>query len=68
MKKKYPGAVECLECSTILVSFHRHDFKGCGCPNQTFVDGGTDYLRVGGKSLDKIQLLKIIRMPKRDQQ
>ncbi len=61
----YPGVVECLQCNKVLVSFHRHDFKSCGCPNGTFVDGGTDYLRVGGVDLGKIQMLRIVKRIKR---
>jgi len=61
---KYPGIIKCLGCNKILVSFHRHDFKSCGCTNSTFVDGGYDYLRYGGKNMKKIQILKIIKAPK----
>lgn len=64
-RTKYPGAIECLACRKVLVSFYTHDFKTCGCPNESFVDGGSAYLRVGGKNLAKIKLLKIISMPKR---
>ena len=61
---KYPGAVQCLECNKILVSFHRHDYKTCGCENETMVDGGYDYLRYGGKDLTKVQVLKISKARK----
>ncbi len=61
---KYPGAVQCLECKMILVSFHRHDYKTCNCSNQTMVDGGHDYLRCGGKDLKKVQVLKISKARK----
>jgi hypothetical protein len=33
---------------------YRHDYHSCGCANDTIVDGGKDYLRTGGKSLDKL--------------
>lgn len=46
--------IKCLECDTILESKYRHEFKSCTCPNQTYVDGGNDYLRLGGKHLSKI--------------
>lgn len=62
---KYPGVIQCLECKKILVSFHRHDYKTCSCPNETMIDGGHDYLRYGGKDMKKIQILKIIKAPKR---
>lgn len=48
--------IKCLECGTILESKFRHDFQGCGCKNATFVDGGSDYRRIGGMSLDKIMI------------
>ena len=57
----YPNVVECLECHAVLVSFHRHDYQTCGCPNETMIDGGRDYLRCGGKDLSKVQVLKIIK-------
>lgn len=51
------GMVRCLECGKILESKSRHDFQSCGCPNNTFVDGGEDYLRCGGKDLSKVQVI-----------
>lgn len=62
---RYPGIIQCLVCKEILVSFYRHDYKTCKCPNQTMIDGGRDYLKVGGKDLKKVQFLKIIKTPKR---
>lgn len=62
---KYPNVIQCLQCKMILVSFHIHDCKTCTCSNQTMIDGGSDYLQYGGKDLSKIQVLKIIKMPKR---
>ena len=49
------NAVGCLSCNTELESKYRHDFQCCGCENQTFVDGGYDYSRVGGKDFDLIE-------------
>lgn len=51
------GKVQCLKCGKILESKHRHDFQMCDCDNQTFVDGGNDYMRVGGV---EIKLIKVI--------
>jgi len=62
---KYPGALQCLGCGVVLVSFHRHDFKTCSCKNETFIDGGCDYLRCGGKDLNKIQVLKLSKVKKK---
>ena len=52
MKNK--NTIKCLACGKELTSKHRHDFVGCGCPNQTHVDGGTDYRKCGGVDLGKI--------------
>ena len=49
------NAVRCLSCNTELESKHRHDFQCCGCENQSFVDGGKDYSRVGGKDFGLIE-------------
>lgn len=46
----------CTECNAVLISRHRHDFVSCGCPNHTFLDGGDDCMRVGGKDFTKIIL------------
>jgi len=62
---KYPGILQCLQCKRILVSFYRHDYKTCGCPNETMVDGGHDYLRCGGKDMKKIKVLRITTALKR---
>ncbi len=62
---KYPNAIQCLKCKKVLVSFDRHDFKGCGCPNGTFIDGGYDYFRCGGRRIDLIQVLKFIRVTRK---
>ena len=44
-------------CNTILESKHQHHFVECGCKNQTFVDGGLMYSRVGGVNLDLVENL-----------
>tara|TARA_R110002126_G_scaffold265408_1_gene408577 strand:- start:114 stop:527 length:414 start_codon:yes stop_codon:yes gene_type:complete len=46
--------VQCKNCAEILTSYNRHDYKTCGCENQTMVDGGTAYQRYGGKDLDLV--------------
>ncbi len=46
--------VQCPQCKARMFSYHTHDFRLCGCPNNTMVDGGKSYLRCGG-----------VRMPKR---
>ena len=39
--------VRCLKCKDIIESKQRHDFVRCRC-GALFVDGGDDYLRMGG--------------------
>lgn len=53
------NSVTCLECLKTLVSYHRHDYQTCGCKNETMVDGGTAYLRYGGKDMRKLSLYTI---------
>ena len=55
--------VECVDCKKRMFSFHVHDFKLCGCPNETMVDGGRSYLRYGWKDNPP---RKIKLNPKRD--
>ena len=35
---------KCLQCGQILESTYRHHFVQCDCPNQSFLDGGNDYV------------------------
>ena len=46
--------VQCRECGEVLTSYNRHDYKTCGCTNETMVDCGTDYQRYGGLNLDLV--------------
>jgi hypothetical protein len=46
--------VICKQCAAILNSKHRHHFVMCGCPNETFVDGGNECFRRGGKDMSKV--------------
>lgn len=57
--KKYlkQHAVMCPDCNVVLYSINRHHFHSCGCENESFVDGGRDYLRSGGKKLPITGLL-----------
>lgn len=47
------NAAECARCGDVIESKYRHDFVSCSC-GAIFVDGGTDYLRRGGESLELI--------------
>ncbi len=55
MKQLVYNSITCDECSETIVSYHRHDYKTCGCPNEATVDGGTEYLRYGAKNMSKIK-------------
>lgn len=63
---KYPNIIQCGQCKMILISFDRHDFRKCHCPNETFIDGGNDYMRCGGKDFKKIIYLMIMKRRKRN--
>lgn len=58
-EERFQSAVLCTECDTVLYSINRHHFHKCGCKNETFVDGGKDYLRYGGAKLSKIKKVEI---------
>ena len=51
------NSVRCLVCNEVLVSKSQHNFVQCGCSNETFVDGGNLYSRVGAVDLDKVENL-----------
>lgn len=59
MKQLVYNAVRCLECNELLVSYSRHDYKMCNCPNGAMVDGGMDYGRYGAKDMSKIEKIDI---------
>jgi hypothetical protein len=46
--------ITCLDCGDIIRSTHRHDWRPCSCfkneegSQGCFIDGGEDYIRVGG--------------------
>lgn len=47
----------CLKCRTPLKSETVHEFSMCKCDNQSFIDGGDEYLRCGGVDMDAILML-----------
>ena len=47
----------CLVCKTVLESIHVHDYVTCGCPQQTMLDGGREYVRYGGAKLSNVELM-----------
>lgn len=63
------NSVKCLVCNEVLVSKSRHHYLQCDCPNQTMTDGGNEYLRFGGKDLDKVEnLSKYVYMTEQEYQ
>lgn len=49
--------IRCTVCGTVIQSMHRHDFVSCQCKQLglgegIFVDGGTDYTRIGGTTYE----------------
>lgn len=60
------GKVRCRACKDIIESTHVHNWVCCSCftnrKNTTgiFVDGGNDYLRVGG-NLKNIEIINDAR-------
>jgi hypothetical protein len=59
MRQLVYNAVKCLECDELLVSYSRHDYKTCSCPNSAMVDGGTAYGRYGAKDMSKIEKIDV---------
>jgi len=48
MRRLKRNAIKCKLCGDIIESKTVHDFQMCSC-GATFVDGGTDYARIGGE-------------------
>mgnify|MGYP001046139353 CR=1 FL=1 len=46
--------VRCKKCNTTLTSNHNHDYKVCGCENQTYVQGDI----MGGNDLNDVVQVK----------
>lgn len=59
MKQLVYNSVTCQECNETIVSYDRHDYKLCSCPNEAMVDGGTAYLRYGAKNMRKIKIFAV---------
>lgn len=50
-KKLIRNRIKCLKCGDIIESEYTHDWVQCSC-GACFVDGGHDYMRVGGNRED----------------
>jgi hypothetical protein len=55
MRQIVYNSIKCLECEEVLVSYSRHDYNTCGCPNGAMVDGGTEYERYGANDMTMIE-------------
>lgn len=48
--------ITCPGCKVEVYSRARHDYRLCGCPAQTMVDGGfSGYVRYGGQDIDLLR-------------
>lgn len=57
-RKLVYNGIQCLECSQLIESTHRHDYVTCKCPNAAMVDGGLEYARYGAVNMSKIRHLQ----------
>jgi hypothetical protein len=46
--------VRCKKCNQTIQSKYTHDFVSCSC-GAIFVDGGSDYLRLGWSGIGKLE-------------
>lgn len=60
------NAVECKKCGDLIESKHRHDWVQCKC-GAIFTDGGTSYIRRGGKQEDMIDHSVFAKEPEEDE-
>ena len=57
-KTRKVTTIRCMQCMTPLRSLYRHDFQMCPCPNKAYIDGGTDYCRMGAMDPLKVEVVK----------
>jgi len=59
-------AITCPYCKDTIFSRARYDMRWCSC-KKIFIDGGFDYLRYGGKEINKIKIKEIkLNVTKKD--
>ena len=51
-------AIRCPKCGDVIYSRARHDMRFCSC-KAIFIDGGFDYVRMGGKALEEMAIEEI---------
>ena len=56
------GMIKCPCCGEVLHSISRHDFQQCSCFKGRYVDGGEDYMRVGGAEIDDIVIIPHVHL------
>jgi len=47
--------ITCPQCHVEMFSRAHYDYRMCGCPFGTAVDGGFSYVRYGGKELEPLR-------------
>jgi len=52
------NAITCSKCSDTIYSRVRHDCRSCSC-GKVYIDGGFDYLRVGGEEAVHTKVFKL---------
>ena len=62
MKVIKRNAIRCLKCGDVIESKSVHDFQQCSC-GATFVDGGHEYIRIGGNQEDWESLVEYEEKP-----
>lgn len=54
--------IHCRECGEDIYSNSRHDFVTCSC-GAWYIDGGFDYMRVGGSGEHQVVQRTLIERP-----
>lgn len=62
MKVIKRNAIKCLKCGDIIESKSVHDFQQCSC-GAAFIDGGHEYVRIGGNLADIETLIEYEDVP-----
>ena len=67
-RKTRVQTVTCPQCNIEFFSRTRHDYRLCGCPNQTMIDGGfSGYVRYGGDNIDALRKsLRFVKATKQE--
>lgn len=63
---KFKAGLKCNHCKDEIYSMHRHDLVSCKC-GKIFVDGGDDYMRIGGYPKDYTYIQKPREVKKKEE-